>query len=75
MRCDNTTCGPFAESGWQAEPTKAWTSKPNGGESLSQCLASFVPSRNVASFRAMRPAPTAGVWPPDTGGNLRGVYD
>jgi hypothetical protein len=34
---------PFAESGWQARPTKAWTSKQNGGESLSQFLASFVP--------------------------------
>jgi hypothetical protein len=34
---------PFAESGWQVRPTKAWTSKQNGGESLSQFLASFVP--------------------------------
>jgi cobalamin biosynthesis Mg chelatase CobN len=34
---------PFAESGWQARPTKAWTSKQNEGESLSQFLASFVP--------------------------------
>jgi hypothetical protein len=34
---------PFAESGWQARPTKAWTSKQNRDESLSQFLASFVP--------------------------------
>jgi hypothetical protein len=34
---------PFAESGWQAQPTKAWTSAHSGGESLSQFLASFVP--------------------------------
>lgn len=33
----------FAESGWQARPTKAWMSKQNGGESLSRFLASFVP--------------------------------
>jgi hypothetical protein len=34
---------PFAASGWQARPTKAWTSKQSGGESLSQFLARFVP--------------------------------
>jgi hypothetical protein len=34
---------PFAESGWEARPTKAWTSKQNEGESLSQFLARFVP--------------------------------
>jgi hypothetical protein len=34
---------PFAESGWQARPTKGWMSKQNGGESLSQFLARFVP--------------------------------
>jgi hypothetical protein len=34
---------PFAESGWEARPTKAWTSKQNAGESLSQFLAKFVP--------------------------------
>jgi hypothetical protein len=34
---------PFAESGWQARPTKAWTSNQNRGESLSQFLARFVP--------------------------------
>jgi cobalamin biosynthesis Mg chelatase CobN len=32
---------PFAESGWQARPTKAWTSNQNEGESLSQFLARF----------------------------------
>jgi hypothetical protein len=34
---------PFAESGWQARPTKAWTSKHNAGESLSSFLEVFVP--------------------------------
>jgi hypothetical protein len=34
---------PFAESGWQARPTKAWTSKQNAGESLSSFLEVFVP--------------------------------
>jgi hypothetical protein len=45
---------PFAESGWQARPTKAWTSKQNGGESLSQFLASFValPAEEAAHLAA-----------------------
>ena len=34
---------PFAESGWQARPTKSWWSNHNEGESLSQFLARFVP--------------------------------
>ena len=34
---------PLAEGGWEAQPTKAWTSNQNSGESLSQFLASFVP--------------------------------
>jgi hypothetical protein len=34
---------PFAESGWQTRPTKAWTRNQNGGESLSEFLARFVP--------------------------------
>jgi hypothetical protein len=34
---------PFAESGWQARPTKAWTSNQNEGEPLAQFLARFVP--------------------------------
>ena len=34
---------PFAESGWQSQPTKAWTSNRSEGETLSQFLTRFVP--------------------------------
>jgi hypothetical protein len=34
---------PFAESGWQSQPTKAWTSNQSEGETLSQFLTRFVP--------------------------------
>jgi hypothetical protein len=51
---------PFEESGWQAGPTKAWTSKQNGGESLSQFLAKFVPL--PAAEAAQLAADVQGPW-------------
>jgi hypothetical protein len=51
---------PFAESGWQARPTKAWTSKQNAGESLSSFLEVFVPLPAVEA--AQLAADVQGPW-------------
>ena len=55
---------PFAESGWQARPTKAWTSKQNEGESLSQFLARFVslPGPEAAQLAADVQGPWRQEW-------------
>jgi len=51
---------PFAESGWQARPTKAWMSKQNAGESLASFLEVFVPL--PAAEAAQLAAEVQGSW-------------
>jgi len=51
---------PFADSGWEAQPTKSWWSNHKDGESLAHFLTRFVPL--PASEAAQLAADVQGPW-------------